>query len=376
MGAESGRFIGRLISSRNQTKESNKRLADIAKKAASGDSAAQRVIESISRDKARFQQGMINKISTGKRTRNAGIIGAAVGASIPVAQAGNLIVSGLNKKFSNKFINSEISAPDNEAVKNKLKQVAKKQGIKIVDIPSNANSFYTGHKSPSRKFTAWGIKKIRKSGGVPIETERAIDSFKSRMEYGSKYGKTGFKYEGKDAILLGGFDKKSILGSAPTLAHELGHAQYGKSGRSKNIIAKTAHKLYGVDPLVHSKIGNATMFANGLHSGIKLEKLRSEGKKESTWNKIKSVAIPAALVAPVLVAEGAASLKGLKMMKNVGASKELMRQSRKALGNAYGTYLTRAVGPVISGVGGHAAGKIAGKAIYRNKGPKNSGDKK
>jgi hypothetical protein len=148
------------------------------------------------------------------------------------------------------------------------------------------------------------------------------------MEYGSKYGKTGFKYEGKDAILLGGFDKKSILGSAPTLAHELGHAQYGKSGRSKNIIAKTAHKLYGVDPLVHSKIGNATMFANGLHSGIKSEKLRSEGKKESTWNKIKSVAIPAALVAPVLVAEGAASLKGLKMMKNVGASKELMRQEK------------------------------------------------
>ena len=84
MGAESGRFIGRLISSRNQVKESNKRLAEIAKKALSGDPLAQKVVASISRNTARFQQGMINKISTGKRTRNAGIIGAAVGASIPV----------------------------------------------------------------------------------------------------------------------------------------------------------------------------------------------------------------------------------------------------------------------------------------------------
>ena len=42
----------------------------------------------------------------------------------------------------------------------------------------------------------------------------------------------------------------------------------------------------------------------------------------------------------MLVAESAATRKGLKMLKDSGASKEFMKDSKKRLLNAYGTYAT------------------------------------
>ena len=59
------------------------------------------------------------------------------------------------------------------------------------------------------------------------------------------------------------------------------------------------------------------------------------------------------------VAEGKASLNGLKNMKKLGASKELIKESRKRLGAAWGTYAGRSL------INNIAAGE--GSVIYKNK---------
>lgn len=90
-------------------------------------------------------------------------------------------------------------------------------------------------------------------------------------------------------------------------------------------------------------------------------------KKESTWNKVRA--------APLLVAEGKASLNGLKNMKKLGASKELIKESRKHLGAAWGTYAGQAaVKSIALGEGSRLAGKGIGGLIYKNKKDDNTKD--
>jgi hypothetical protein len=80
---------------------------------------------------------------------------------------------------------------------------------------------------------------------------------------------------------------------------------------------------------------------------------------------LKSAAIGAAISAPLLITEGAASTKGLKMMKKAGASKQLMKAAKRDLGNAFGTYATMAAKPIASELGGHGLGVSYG--IVREK---------
>lgn len=163
---------------------------------------------------------------------------------------------------------------------------------------------------------------------------------------------------------------------ADVLAHEIGHSNYLRSGRSKSIIGKAAHKGYQASSIATvSPIGHLGIAANGFHSGMKSAKLKAEGKKESTWNKVRAAAVPAALAAPLLVAEGKASLNGLKNMKKLGASKELMKESRKRLGAAWGTYAGQAaVKSIALGEGSRLAGKGIGSMIYKKKKDDNTKD--
>ena len=78
------------------------------------------------------------------------------------------------------------------------------------------------------------------------------------------------------------------------------------------------------------------------------------------------------MVAPLLVAEGAASVKGYKLLKKAGASKEALKVTRKSLGNAHGTYASLAAAPVAVG----EASRLVGKAVGKKKYGKNKKDKK
>ena len=79
----------------------------------------------------------------------------------------------------------------------------------------------------------------------------------------------------------------------------------------------------------------------------------------------KSVIAPTLITAPLLVAEGAASRKGLKMLKEAGASKESMKKARKTLGHAFGTYVGAATKPMLTTAGGTGVGYGVGKLINK-----------
>lgn len=153
------------------------------------------------------------------------------------------------------------------------------------------------------------------------------------------------------------------------MAHELGHSQYRRKDGTGGAIGKIAHKA---NTRFLKKNTSTISFVNGIHSGIKEEKAKQEGKKVSTWNKAKTIAVPVALSAPLLISEAAASKKGLEMLKKSGASKELMKDSKKLLGVNYGTYLAHAGKNVASGEVGRRIGKSWVK--YKNKKTDKKGD--
>lgn len=284
--------------------------------------------------------------------------GAALVAGGAIAAAG--AVKGGDKisaKSGRVLMNTELTAKDKDAIKSKLIKGAKKQGIKVVNDPNMNNAAYTGSKlgTKVRNTIAAGAKFIKKATGDSSKVREGLEQIESAMD--DKGLKQAYKNLGKDSVVLG----KGTLAEADILSHELGHAQYEKSGRSKSVVGKAAHKLMPVSKLAMSKAGNVASFAHGVRSGMKNEKAKQEGKKTNAWQKARSVAVPAALTAPLLIAEGKASLNGLRAMKKAGASKELLKQSKKRLGAAWGTYAGGAATTV--GVGG--AGEAVGRGVAK-----------
>lgn len=265
---------------------------------------------------------------------------------------------------------------------------AKKLGIKVEEVPGVGNSFYAG--SIDGKLDRMKDAIIRKLGrkGYLKKLNEKLDE----KEF-LKSGNPVLESIGKDRIILDkSLAKNGNLGSNAALSHELGHSHYMgfSKGRSKNIIAKAAHRLYtpgaymvSDDPVISksfklgkkerqlnvsgSNLTSGGFAAHGFINGLKSAKLKHEGKKESKLHKLASAALPAAMVAPLLVAEGSASLKGLKLLKKAGASKAAMKESRKLLGKAWGTYAGKAAKPILSGQLGREAGKLAGNVYYKFK---------
>ena len=291
--------------------------------------------------------------------KNTGLIGVGVGIASSFGSVGNLI----SEECSNYLKNSSLKAKDADSIKKKLLDQAKKDGgPKIIDDFNFNNSAYTGGNSGkmARDLIAGLRKKARSTGNKRFE--KAAEKLESRIKKKVGGNTKVFKNLGKDTVILG------YNGGVDALAHELGHSNYLRSGRSKSIIGKVAHKLMPISSPTTNKLGRVAIAANGFQSGLESAKLKAEGKKESTWNKVKAAAVPAALAAPLLVAEGKASLNGLKNMKKLGASKELMKESRKRLGAAWGTYAGKtAVKSIALGEGSRYVGKGIGSIIYKDK---------
>ena len=194
---------------------------------------------------------------------------------------------------------------------------------------------------------------------------------KDAKESGAKVKEQGLSRSGynfrKDRIILG---QKA---DASTVAHEMGHREYMRPGGSGNIIGKAAHKVGGLSRVTQhpkrrlGKTIRGGIFINGVHSGYKKEKDKKEGKKTGIVTKTKSIALPAALMSPLLIAEASASRKGYKMLKKSGASKEFLKAARKRYRNAYGTYVASSTSPVLAGVSGELVGRGLGKLDNSNK---------
>lgn len=286
----------------------------------------------------------------------AGTTAAGLGLVVGGRHSGNTITRKLVESFRDGY-GDLTKVADNNKIYDKLLKEAKKQGTRVYEEPGFDNSAYTGSKMGKRVKDAIAMaeKKLKKLDGGREAIRNLNTTINNSPEVGSI-----FKHVGKDRIVIGGNDTRT----ASTLSHELGHSRYMRSGRSKSVVGKAAHKLIPLSSISSSKLGTLGHLVNGVHSGLKEEKNKSEGKKTSKWTKAKASVVPAALAAPLLIAEGKASLNGLKTMKKLGASKELLKQSRKDLGKAWGTYGGQALKGVAIGEGSRWIGKGIGKIKY------------
>ena len=271
-------------------------------------------------------------------------LGVGLGIAV-VTDVGRGIGQGALMKKADEI---RLSEEENSKLKSALKKQAKDQGTKIVEFPDLDNSMAT-------------------EGGIIGRSFHKLLNKYSKLKEDVKKSDPTIEHIGTDTIILG----KGKNSDADVLAHELGHTQFTHRKRSKNFIAKAAHEISGLSELGISNKANVLYAASGFKNGLKSAKAKAEGKKEKTWDKIKSVAVPALVSAPLLITEASATGKGLKMLKKAGASKESMKQAKKALGAALGAYALQAGGSIASGYAGRLIGKAVGKKKYKNKEEKN-----
>lgn len=168
-----------------------------------------------------------------------------------------------------------------------------------------------------------------------------------------------------------------------TLAHELGHASMRKN-RSHDPIGKLVHTKpanivsrgyinlsAGAGGYGPYKIAKAANLGLGISQGYKAAKKEEEGDEKASKKHLRrSVTIPAALAAPALIQEAAASRKGLKYLRESGASEETMKNARRTLGHAFGTYAGAAAMPILTSASGAAIGYGVGKLKSKKKSKK------
>lgn len=288
------------------------------------------------------------------------------------------LVAGSNKmgdkitdryiKKLNKVIVSKTTDNENK-VKGALIKHAKEKGIEIISDPGFDNSAYVGGGiigKTGRKI----YDKLKKSN--PQQAKKLKDMIEKEANNDPGIMRVT-KHLGKDAVILGSGD----LSKPEVLAHELGHASldgFGKK-RSKDVVGKIAHVVSPASKLIGGLNGGSKILssasavgftAGGFRRGAKSVDKDEEGKIKVDKKKLlKSSAIGIAATAPILIMEGAASRKGLKLMKGSGANKETLDKGKKTLRAALGTYVGQAIKPALYETGGHLAG--VGYGILREK---------
>lgn len=255
---------------------------------------------------------------------------------------------------------------DNKDILEKLKREAKSQGIKVLEnVDGFPNSAYLGSYE-GKKFRN-KIAKLYKKGKRTNNPELIKEANELKKHLSSNLPKDIANSYGKDTIALGLNSNSSSI-----LAHELGHAQHYNK-RSGSLVGKIAHKLYApsntVVNLANSDNKVKKIGVNGIFAGGGFRRGKNSVSTDENGNikinkkkALKSALIGASVSVPVLISEAAASRKGLKTLKKLGASKELLKSARRDLGNAYGTYLGVSLKPVASEIGGHGLGVAYGIA--------------
>ena len=185
-------------------------------------------------------------------------------------------------------------------------------------------------------------------------SKRDINRIKKSIKQGKKIKVSGKIIDQdwiKDPNNTAGMVKLNNLKDTSTLAHELGHAERAARGSLFN-------DLQG--RLRYSKLLKNTG-AIGLASGFASGYNQTKNDDNSTIKKVGAYVPVAAINAPVLIEEADASRRGLRLMKNAGASKTQLRGSRKSLAYALGSYAIRPAAQIAMTSVGRVAGKVAGK---------------
>lgn len=149
--------------------------------------------------------------------------------------------------------------------------------------------------------------------------------------------------------------------AADIFSHEIGHRDHIK-GRA-GIVGKFVHKkAVHVPGRYISKapiaISGGYGLAHGMAAGAREAKT---GKKESVASRITGY-LPTIASLGMVASEAAASKRGIKLLKEAGASKEYLKKARKNLRTAGGSYRSA----VVFGGGVNALGRGIGKKIGRD----------
>lgn len=133
-------------------------------------------------------------------------------------------------------------------------------------------------------------------------------------------------------------------------AHELGHA-FHTQGLGGSRLATALHRLYphksGLfniqDPRAMTAMGAAALGA-GIYSGYKAGR-----NEESVASDMLPALVPVVVTAPMMGSEISASVKGYQELKNLGASAKYLKNTRRNMFTALGTYA--AVPAALAGIG-------------------------
>lgn len=256
----------------------------------------------------------------------------------------------------------------------------KKDKIKSALAISSGGAAILGADKLSTRIIQRHNKKLEESNNK-INAIKGNEKINERLKQKAKDWKVNilegndFGYDSSsDSMML---DKSNRYRKNPAaLSHELGHAAMSKRGRSKDIIGKAAHlkiadggrglamlsngaEIEGKERLSKGlkHATNATFFLLGAEKGKSAAEKEESGDKKGARKSISRGVIESALVtAPMLIQEGAASRKGLKLLKESGASKELIKESKRNMKHAFGTYAGLATKPTLITAGGTGIG--------------------
>ena len=314
-----------------------------------------------------------------KKSKAAGI--ALLGAGLGSGVAARKLNSAAWKKTLKGVEKSSKDTEENRKLREKLLDTARSQGTNTISDDTFDNSAYLGTPI-ARKLR----ERAEKSG-----TLKEFQDLSSKR-YGSKVVGENI---GKDVIVIGnGYGK-----SPGVIAHEMGHGAMSTKERSKDIIGKASHSRIGKTLdiprglLIDNKDSDdknlrrahkmmkSALILGGMGHGMKYEEKKDKGDKKGARKEIaKGLGIGSLISAPQLISEAAASRKGLKYLRESGANKEQMKDARKTLGAAFGTYASTSLIPVgleATGMGlGIGASKLIKKLDKKKKSKKEKDEEK
>lgn len=265
---------------------------------------------------------------------------------------------GVNHYMYNKFKKSaekEVSK-DQKRIYEKLKKSIKDRGIFIEDEKNYGGKHKNAFYSPENEEIK---RKIEKDPNSFTNLQKQINKFRERAE------KIKNKEAREDALqqvsdyqdIINQKGKKGFfinknLKRGDILAHEMGHEHYlDGEGKGIKTVGGILHKARNSKLIQASTLMDAGL---AVLSGINAEE---KGEEEGVLSKYGYLASPIIRNATTLGSEAAASIKGYKMLKKEGADKKTLKEARKNLRNALGTYAGNALVELGTAVGARELGK-------------------
>lgn len=270
--------------------------------------------------------------------------------------AGGMLLNHKSRKKLNEVFNGKISNEQKKYYDN-IKKEIEDRGVTVIDdgpFSSVKNAAYAPKnkeleetlKRDKRKIEK-EIKKyeaeIKKKIKDPKEREKALNDL--------NVTKNCLKLGGK-----GGYIVDKDLHRGDIISHERGH-EYYLDGEGKKKIGGILHKA-DKSALLNTGLDKIAAFASGLNASI-------EDEKEGALSKYGYLAFPGIRTISKVGSEAAASIKGYKLLKKSGASKEALKESKKNLKAALGTYIGNSITDVGSSILMRQAGKVLGKSIQQ-----------